>query len=146
MIMKSKFGAMLLLPLAILFAGKAALAHHGNVAYDMKTLVTLKNATVTKFFWANPHNILTFDVKDENGSVEHWVGEMGSPAALGPFGWTRDTVHPGDAITVFIWRAKAGTSVGIVNKIVLADGREFKDVPLGGTDADREEAKRKGIE
>lgn len=144
--MKTKFGLMLALPVVILFAGGTALAHHGNVAYDMKTMVTLKNATVTKFFWANPHNILTFDVKDENGNVEHWVGETGSPAAVGPFGWTRDVVHPGDMITVYIFRAKAGTPVGIVNKIVLADGREFKDVPLGGTEADREEAKRKGIE
>jgi len=144
--MKSKFGALLLLLLAIILASGPAFAHHGNVAYDMKTLVTLKNATVTKFFWANPHNILTFDVKDENGNVEHWVGETGSPAAVGPFAWTRDVVHPGDMITVYIFRAKAGTPVGIVNKIVLADGREFKDVPLGGTEADREEAKRKGIE
>jgi len=144
--MKGNFGAMLLLVIAIMLAGGPAFAHHGNVAYDMKTLVTLKSATVTKFFWANPHNILAFDVKDDGGNMAHWVGEMGSPAALGPFGWTRDVVHPGDVITVYIWRAKAGTPVGIINKIVLADGKEFKDVPLGGTDADREEARRKGIE
>ncbi len=144
--MRLKFAAMLTLVLAVVVAGGSAFAHHGNVAYDMKNLVTLKNATVTKFFWANPHNILAFDLKDDSGNVVHWVGEMGSPAALGPFGWTRDAVHPGDVITVYIWRAKAGTPVGIINKIVLADGKEFKDVPLGGTDADREEAKRKGIE
>ena len=144
--MKRKFAATVALLVVLPVAGGSAFAHHGNVAYDMKTLVTLKNATVTKFFWANPHNILAFDVKDDSGNVEHWVGETGSPAALGPFGWTRDVVHPGDVITVYIWRAKAGTPVGIVNKIVLADGREFKDVPLGGTEADRQEAKRKGIE
>lgn len=144
--MRTKFAAMLVLVIALVVAGSPASAHHGNVAYDMKNLVTLKNATVTKFFWANPHNILAFDIKDDSGNVVHWVGEMGSPAALGPFGWTRDAVHPGDVITVYIWRAKAGTPVGIINKIVLADGKEFKDVPLGGTDADREEAKKKGIE
>lgn len=144
--MKFRLAASLgLMATALAFAG-AAFAHHGNVAYDMKNLVVLKNATVTKFFWANPHNILTFDVKDDKGDVVHWVGEAGSPAALGPFGWTRDTVHPGDAITVYIFRAKSGTPVGILNKVVLSDGREFKDVPLGGTDADKEEAKRKGIE
>ena len=144
--MKGKFAATVALLVVFLLAGGSALAHHGNVAYDTKNLVTLKNATVTKFFWANPHNILAFDVKDDSGNLVHWVGEMGSPAALGPFGWNRDVVHPGDVITVYIWKAKAGTPVGIINKIVLADGKEFKDVPLGGTDAEREEAKRKGIE
>ncbi len=144
--MKGKLSTIFALVPIFLTAAGLALAHHGNVAYDMKNLVTLKNATVTKLFWANPHDILAFDVKDDSGNVAHWVGEMGSPAALGPFGWTRDTVHTGDRITVYIWRAKAGTPVGIINKIVLADGREFKDVPLGGTDAEREEAKKKGIE
>jgi hypothetical protein len=144
--MKGKFAAILAALVVALVAGGSAFAHHGNVAYDMKNLVELKNATVTKFFWANPHNILTFDIKDDSGNVVHWVGETGSPAAVGPFGWTRDVVHPGDVITVYIFRAKAGTPVGIINKIVLADGKEFKDVPLGGTEADREEAKRKGIE
>lgn len=144
--MKGKLAGFLGLAVILLLASGPAFAHHGNVAYDMKNLVVLKNATVTKFFWANPHNILAFDIKDDSGNAVHWVGEAGSPAALGPFGWTRDAVHPGDMITVYIWRAKAGTPVGIINKIVLADGKEFKDVPLGGTDADREEAKRKGIE
>lgn len=144
--MKRSFAATLCALAVIMIGAGAAFAHHGNVAYDMKDLVLLKNATVTKFFWANPHNILAFDIKDDNGNVVHWVGETGSPAAVGPFGWTRDVVHPGDVITVYIFRAKAGTPVGIINKIVLADGKEFKDVPLGGTEADREEARKKGIE
>ena len=144
--MKFKIGESLALSVAILALAGTAFAHHGNVAYDMKDLVVLKNATVTKFFWANPHNILTFDIKEDSGNVLHWVGETGSPAAVGPFGWTRDVVRPGDVITVYIFRAKAGTPVGIINKIVLADGKQFKDVPLGGTEADREEAKKKGIE
>jgi hypothetical protein len=144
--MNLRLRAMLALMTIVLTGTGAAFAHHGNVAYDMKNMVVLKNATVTKFFWANPHNILQFDIKDDSGNVAHWVGETGSPAAVGPFGWNRDVVHPGDIITVYIFQARAGTPVGIINKIVLADGKEFKDVPLGGTDADREEAKRKGIQ
>lgn len=144
--MKCKLAGIFILAVVLLMAVGSACAHHGNVAYDMKTLVTLKNATVTKFFWANPHNILAFDVKEDDGNIVHWVGETGSPAAVGPFGWTRDVVKPGDLITVVLFKSKAGTPVGIINKIVLADGKEFKDVPLGGTEADREEARRKGIE
>ena len=122
----------------------AAFAHHGSVAYDMKNEVVLKNATVTKFFWANPHNILTFDVTDEKGNVVHWVGETGSPAAVGPLGWFRDMVKPGDVITVHIYQSKSGTPVGEVYKLVLADGKEYKDT-FGATQQDREERKQKGI-
>jgi len=144
--MKTRLAILLALAAVCLVGASAAFAHHGNVAYNMKDIVVLKNATVTKFFWANPHNILAFDVQDSNGNVQHWTGETGSPAAVGPFGWTRDVVKPGDVITVYIFQAKAGTPVGIVNKIVLADGKEFVDVPLGGTAEQREEAKKKGIE
>ena len=144
--MKSKLAIFFGVALVCLMAGSATFAHHGNVAYDMSKIVELKNATVTKFFWANPHCILAFDMKDAKGNVQHWTGETGSPAAVGPFGWTRDVVKPGDVISVYVFQAKAGTPVGIVNKIVLADGKEFVDVPLGGTAAQREEAKKKGIE
>jgi Family of unknown function (DUF6152) len=142
---KAKFLIVFVLVVGVLIVSGPLFAHHGNVAYDMSKMVVLKNATVTKFFWANPHNILTFDVKGENGNVVHWSGETGSPAALGPFGWTRDVVKPGDVITVYIFASKAGTPVGIVNKIVFPDGTEFVDVPLGGSAAEREEAKKKGI-
>ena len=43
-------------------------AHHGNVAYDTSKAVVLKEATVTKFVWANPHSVIQFDVKDEKGN------------------------------------------------------------------------------
>jgi hypothetical protein len=145
-LVKAKFLMVFALAVGVLIVSGPLSAHHGNVAYDMSKMVVLKNATVTKFFWANPHNILTFDVKGDNGNVVHWSGETGSPAALGPFGWTRDVVKPGDVITVYIFASKVGTPVGIINKIVLPDGNEFVDVPLGGTAAQREESRKKGIE
>jgi Family of unknown function (DUF6152) len=122
-----------------------ALAHHGEAAYDMTHMVKLENATVTKFIWANPHCIMMFDVKDSNGKVVHWVGETGSPAAVGPRGWSRNFVKPGDAITVYVWKAKAGTPIGIINSVVRADGKEFVD-QLGETDAQRKAFLKKGVE
>jgi hypothetical protein len=32
-------------------------SHHGNAAYDESKVVVIKDATVTKFAWANPHSI-----------------------------------------------------------------------------------------
>ena len=142
--MKNKLPACLLTAAALLLVCVPVFAHHGSVAYDMKNEVVLKNATVTKFFWANPHCILAFDVKDDKGNVVHWTGETGSPAAVGPLGWFRDVVKPGDVITVHIYQSKTGTPVGEVYKIVLADGKEYKDT-FGATAQDREERKQKGI-
>jgi hypothetical protein len=101
-------------------------AHHGSAAYDGK-LVTLKSATVTKFLWANPHSIITFDVKDENGKSVTWAAELGSPSALTLIGWTKASVQPGDSITVVMHQAKTGNPVGRIDHIVLADGTSLRD-------------------
>lgn len=106
-------------------------AHHGAAAYQNK-MVVLKDATVTKFIWANPHSILQFDVKDESGNITHWVAEEGSPSAIGLLGWTKNSVKPGDVITVYLFPAKSGNPVGRLNHIVFADGTILRDSQLGG--------------
>ena len=53
-------------------------AHHSTVAYAQKSIV-LKNATITKLVWADPHIILMFVVKDANGATSNWSTESGSP-------------------------------------------------------------------
>jgi Family of unknown function (DUF6152) len=106
-------------------------AHHGNTAYDTSKAVILKGATVTKFVWGNPHTFLMVDVKDDKGNVVHWAGEAGSPSSLGLLGWSKDSVQPGDVITVYVYQSKTGRTVGRLNKIVLADGTTLKDSALG---------------
>jgi Family of unknown function (DUF6152) len=113
-----------------------ALAHHGDAAYDMTHLVKLENVTVVNWLWANPHSILMFDVKDSNGKVTQWVGEAGNPAALSPWGWSKDMIKPGDVITITIFKAKSGAPVSIIHQIVRGDGKEFLD-RLGATPAER---------
>ena len=126
---------------SVLLAGVLAIcatafAHHGAAAYQDKVLV-LKDATITKFVWANPHTILTFDVKDDQGNISHWAGEAGSPSAIGLLGWTKNSVKAGDVVTVYIFPAKSGNSVGRLNKIVFADGTTLRDSQLGGEHKDQ---------
>ncbi len=106
-------------------------AHHGAAAYVDK-IVVLKDATVTSFLWANPHSIVMFDVKEDNGTVTHWAAEAGSPSAISLLGWNRNSLKPGDVITVYIFPAKSGNPVGRLNKVVLADGTSLRDSQLGG--------------
>ena len=106
-------------------------AHHGSSAYSDK-LVTLKEAVVTKFQWANPHSILYFDVKGDDGKVVHWAGEAGSPSALGLLGWAKNSFQPGDVVSVYIYQAKTGNPVGRLNRVVFADGTTLRDSQQGG--------------
>jgi hypothetical protein len=86
-------------------------AHHGNSQYDMQHSKTL-TATVTNFVWSNPHCILSFDSKDDQGAVKHWSVEMHNPILLTRAGWTKDSVKPGDEIQVTFHPAKNGSGSG----------------------------------
>jgi hypothetical protein len=106
-------------------------AHHGSASYKTDKVIVLKQATVTKFVWANPHAMLLFDVKDEKGNVSHWAGEAGSPSAVRLLGWTKNSLQAGDVITVHLYPSKFESHVGRLDKIVLADGTTLKDSPRG---------------
>ena len=87
--MKSKVIAVAGLLVGLLAVCGSTWAHHGSAVYETTKVVVLKDATVTKFIWANPHCILMFDAKGENGNVAHWAAEAGSPSALTLIGWTK---------------------------------------------------------
>jgi hypothetical protein len=90
--------------------------------------MTLKG-TVKEFNWVNPHCQIFVDVKDANGKVVNWAIETLAPAVLKRAGWSRETLHAGDEVTITFAPSKRGTPVGIVRKIVLPDGKEL----MGGT-------------
>jgi Family of unknown function (DUF6152) len=106
-------------------------AHHGNAAYADE-ITEFKQATVTKFAWANPHTLINFDAKDANGNVVHMVVESAAPQALRLIGWTKTSLAPGDVVTVRMYVAKNGNPAGRLQKIILADGSELRDTQLGG--------------
>jgi hypothetical protein len=112
-------------------------AHHGNAAYD-GTVTVLKNATVTKLVWANPHTLVLFDMKDEKGEVVHWNAELGSPSALTNVGWNKTSLQPGDVITIYIHQSKTKNPVGRIQYILLADGSKLTDSGGAGERGDGE--------
>ena len=116
---------------ATLFVGSTAFAHHGTGLYYGTGTVTLKG-TVTEFAYANPHVQIYFDVKDDKGVVQHWAAECVSPGKLARVGFTRDTLKPGDQVTVTVHPGKSGETVGSFVKIVLADGKELPIRNAGG--------------
>jgi hypothetical protein len=98
-------------------------AHHGNAAYDLDKDVTMK-VTITGFEFGNPHVQIFFDTKDDKGNVLHWNCEGTNPAMLTRVGWNRNTLKPGDLITVVVHPNKNPdiTVVALV-KVILANGQ-----------------------
>jgi len=122
--------ALFALVAGLLAVPSSMLAHHGTANYDMTTVTTLKG-TVTDFQFINPHTLILFDVKNDQGVVEHWQAEATSPNHLVRAGWTKDIVKSGDAITISGFRAKNGSNVLRFQKMALANGQEIKE---GGSD------------
>ena len=129
--MKNRLVAACVLAGGVLAVGSPVLAHHGNAAYA-DTITEFKQATVTKVAWANPHALINFDAKNAKGEIVHMVVETAAPQALRLIGWSKDSVAPGDVVTVRMYVAKNGNPAGRLNKIILADGSELHDTQLGG--------------
>ena len=130
------------LMMGAMLAGLAAIctplfAHHGGAAYDMSKPVELKDAVVTQFLWINPHPLIKADYKDEKGNVEHWTMELGSTVSAQLIGWSRTTLQAGDVVTLYVWKAKTGATVGRFNKVDFADGTTMRDTQRGGDDGGR---------
>jgi hypothetical protein len=103
---------------------RPVLAHHSTAEYDM-TAVTPIKGTVTKFEWSNPHAYIYIETKDDKGNTVEWTGELASLGMLSRVNWKRDTVKPGDAITMYGNRAKDGRTVMRLDKIAFANGQEL---------------------
>jgi len=123
---QSKWPNCLILAGLLLTICGLAFAHHGSAMYVKKAFV-LKDATVTKFMWQNPHTLVLFDAKDDKGNVIHWAGEAGSAGSIRLLGWNKYSLKPGDVITVYLWPSKFDAAAGRLEKIVLDDGRVLKD-------------------
>src|ERR1700726_2019026 len=78
----------------LLIASVPLAAHHGNAEFDVGKQITMKG-TVTEWFWANPHCFLKYDVKGDNGLVEHWVVETSNPPDMINSGWSKQSLKPG---------------------------------------------------
>jgi hypothetical protein len=64
------------------------------------------------------------DVKGKEGKVVNWAFEGGPPNVIYRQGWRKDTLKPGDVVTVKGFRAKDGTHLAACATVKLPDGRE----------------------
>ena len=97
-----KFGVRGLITAAValsVLAGVSSRAHHAISAKFDDTKPQTLTGIVTSVDWANPHVHVFMNVKTGNDLV-NWAVELESPIDLQNSGWSRDSVQPGDNITV----------------------------------------------
>ena len=101
--------------LSLLLASAAA-AHHSQSEYDLRGKVEVEGA-VTKVEWRSPHAWIYLDVVNDKGETVNWSFELPSPVTLMRRGWTRDSLKPGDRVTVTGAPAKNFAAIAIANFI-----------------------------
>jgi uncharacterized protein DUF6152 len=108
---------------AALLVSSSAFAHHGAASiYDMGKETTIK-ATVTEFVWTNPH--VELGISTSGGATTELLLELGSPPNIRNRGWTSRVVKAGDVVTVTFHPGLKGAKIGIVVKMITADGKEL---------------------
>ena len=106
-----------------MLAGAPVWAHHAFAAeFDAKKPVKLRG-TVTKMEWINPHAWIHVDVKKEDGTVDEWMVEAGTPNTLLRRGFTRDSLKPGTEIVVDGYQSKDGSLRANGRDVTLPDGK-----------------------
>jgi hypothetical protein len=112
-----------------------ALAHHAFAAeFDASKPIKV-TGTVTKIEWMNPHTWFYLDIKDDTGNVTNWGFEMGSPNGLMRAGWTRNSLKPGDVVTVEGSRARDGSNHANARAVTLSGTGQRLFAASSGGDA-----------
>ncbi|MGH8228568.1 MAG: DUF6152 family protein [Steroidobacteraceae bacterium] len=107
---------------AVALFSTAALAHHSGAMFDLSKEVVIKG-TVVDFHWTNPHTNFSVSVPNEDGTTSVWAVEMNSPNNLIRVGWRRNTIKPGDKVTVTVRPLRDGAPGGQYVSIILPNGK-----------------------
>jgi hypothetical protein len=123
---------------SLLIVSGPVAAHHSMAMFEEDPAKRLMlKGTVVQWVWANPHCLLQFDVKGQDGQNVRWVVETSNPLDMINRGWSRNSMKAGDAVTVTFRPIKTGQPLGIIVQVQLADGRV-----LGTTNAPAAPARR----
>lgn len=126
--MSVRFHADVMLGVALLLVGGAALAHH-SVGGEFNVNKTVKlNGVVSEVEWANPHIYIHLDVTDAQGKVTLWRLESVPVGMMRKAGLTKVLLlGNGQAASVDAYPARDGTPhLGYLVKITYADGHHYQ--------------------
>jgi hypothetical protein len=126
----------------LLCAARGSAHHAFSPVYDSKRSETV-SGVVTEFRFVNPHAMLSLDVKDDTGKTAKWTVEFAGQLNLSEIGWTKESLKPGEQITV------TGNPTHVVShqmafvRIVKADGTVLLPAAAQRTDILEEERRER---
>lgn len=123
---------------ALLLASAGPILAHHSAAAEYEGKIILLQGTVSRVDWTNPHVWISLDVTEPNSGVTRWDCEGSSPNGLIGNGWRKDSLKPGDRVTIECSRAKDRPNLCKIRAVILASGRRLlMGLPVGNADASR---------
>lgn len=119
--------------LALVFPASVAIAHHSFAVFFDADKSVVVSGTVVDFQFRNPHGLIRIRTIDTAGREQVWKAETNSPSILERRGWARDTLKPGDTITLDGWPARDGSNYLRLRQARRADGSPIGK-PLAATE------------
>ena len=118
-----KRSAGLQLPALLLtVAANVGVAHHSfAVFFDTDSQLRRITGVVKEFRFTNPHGIVTLEVLEGDRQVT-WRAETNSPSILRRRGWSADSLHVGEKITIEGWPARDGSKYVRLRSATRANG------------------------
>lgn len=102
--------------IAVLVMTMPLAAHHSDAGLDMESIVAFEG-TVNEFVFRNPHTYVSIRQTDEQSEAVDWDLQMSPVNILSRRGWRRNTLEPGDLVTVRAHVAIDGRPYGVIESI-----------------------------
>ncbi len=119
---------------ALLACGVAAKAHHSFAVHFVPDEIVTVSGVVTEFRFRNPHGLVFFAVREDDGTEVVWRAETNSPNVLRRRGWSEKSIRPGDRVTIEGYPARDESASMRIYRVTFDDGRELigqRPVPSG---------------
>jgi len=102
-------------------------AHHSIVEFDY-TVAYAVTGKVKELQWTNPHSWVQMLVPAADGETIEFGFELGAPVFNIRLGWRKDSIVPGDEITVVYCPSKNGSPRGTLMYAYLPSGEVLSGI------------------